>query len=316
MINIQKLESQTETLFQALNEFGFFYIKNHGVSQENIKELKKISYQFFNESEEFKQQISMNKSGTAWRGYFSLGTELTSGYPDQKEGIYFGQENEQNGLPLHGKNLWPKDVRYKRFKNIVTQHMSEMKQLGEIILSTIAVSLGLPNNYFSQRFSNDPTTLFRIFNYPKVESKGDWGVQEHTDMGFLTILMQDECSGLEVKKIDGTWFEAPPIKDTLIINIGDMLELWTGGIFRATPHRVKNTENQNRLSFPYFYDPNWETNLAPIPEKLLSEEVLKFRKSSFKRAWDGIDLSQLSQDLTYGEFVWDKVRKVFPHIKS
>ncbi len=87
-------------------------------------------------------------------------------------------------------------------------------------------------NYFANRFSNDPTELFRIFRYPEHrfdDAADEWGVREHTDYGFLTILLQDDSGGLEVRSWDGNWIAAPPIPNTFVVNIGDCLEKWTGG---------------------------------------------------------------------------------------
>ena len=177
----------------------------------------------------------------------------------------------------------------------------------------MAVGLGLEQNYFSQRFTNDPTLLFRIFNYPSAsrDQSQDWGVQEHTDMGFLTILKQDHLGGLEVKTRDDQWIEAPPMDGAFIINIGDMLELWTWGLLRATPHRVRNAAKSDRISMPFFYDPNWQSTLEPISKELLG--VSKTESQASER-WDKLDLASLSTDMTYGDFVWSKVKNVFPDL--
>lgn len=235
-----------------------------------------------------------------------------------KEGLYFGEEHEHSELPLHGKNLWPSGKEHTNLKELVIKYMNEMSQLGATLMKIVASGLELPKNYFAQRFSDSPTKLFRIFNYPPSQENNqeEWGVQEHTDMGFLTILMQDDCGGLEIKTREGQWLQAPPKENTFVINIGDMLEVWTRGIYQATPHRVKNPANKNRLSFPFFYDPGWHSSLQPIEEKLLPQKILQKVPKSTTRKWDNLNLRQLSQEKTYGEFVWEKVRKVFPQLEK
>jgi isopenicillin N synthase-like dioxygenase len=191
--------------------------------------------------------------------------------------------------------------------------MEKATQLGHQLMKGIALSLGLEQEYFLKRFTTDPTILLRIFNYPKHvwENEADeWGVREHTDMGFLTILLQDNSGGLQVKGLDDQWIEAPPIDGTFVVNIGDMLEVWTKGIYRATPHRVRNQGKGDRISIPFFFDPNWNANLKPIAEHLLPSQEANAAYGK-TRAWDGVNLSKLT-DITYGEFVWSKVKTVFP----
>jgi isopenicillin N synthase-like dioxygenase len=264
----------------------------------------------------------MEKAGKAWRGYFPVGGELTSGKPDQKEGIYFGTElsgsNEEvkKGTPMHGANLWPASQELASFKKDVLDYMQRMTKLGQTLMEGIALSLGLPRDYFVQRFTTDPTTLFRIFNYPKhvwSQSADEWGVREHTDMGFLTILLQDDSGGLQAKAKDGKWIEAPPVPGTFVINIGDMLEVWTRGIFRATPHRVRNQAPGDRISLPFFFDPNWNASLKPIERKLLPTQYIPLSFGE-DRLWDGVNLAKLQPDMTYGDFAWGKVRTVFPSL--
>ena len=113
---------------------------------------------------------------------------------------------------------------------------------------------------------------------------------------------------------DESWISAPPLPGTFVINIGDMLELWTHGIYQATLHRVKNSSGNDRLSFPFFYDPSWNSKLTPIDIKLLRREDLNKVPPATVRKWDGADLRAISQDSTYGEFVWNKVKGVFPEL--
>ena len=112
--------------------------------------------------------------------------------------------------------------------------------------------------------------LFRIFHYPPlpagVEAEALWSVGEHTDYGLLTILMQDEIGGLAVKS-KGGWIEAPPIEGAFVCNLGDMLDRMTGGLYRSTPHRVRNRSDRGRLSFPFFFDPGWNASDPADPDR-------------------------------------------------
>ena len=107
--------------------------------------------------------------------------------------------------------------------------------------------------------------LFRIFHYPPQPADDDgWGVGEHTDYGLLTLLAQDANAGLQVRT-PGGWVDAPPIPGTFVCNIGDMLDRLTGGYYRSTPHRVRNLTGRERLSFPFFFDPDFTAEVPPLP---------------------------------------------------
>ena len=311
----------TSALHHALKNQGFLYVKNHGVPEELQSSLSDLSRRFFQLAESAKNEIAMERGGKAWRGYFPFKGELTAGIPDLKEGLYFGMEQDEShpevkkGTPLHGPNLWSSSKELVDMRTVVSSYMDHMNHLGNRLMQLTALGLGLEQEYFSDRYGDEPTRLFRIFNYPYQEQAISWGVHEHTDMGFLTILLQDENGGLEVRsRGSDEWVSAPPIPGTFVINIGDMLELWTHGIYQATLHRVKNTSGNDRMSFPFFFDPSWHSKLKAIDQGLLRGEDLKGVPASTTRKWDGTNIQSLSQDSTYGEFVWEKVRGVFPNL--
>ncbi len=301
-------------LHRCSQDIGFFYVSNHGVARDLRDTLAREAARFFALPEEEKRQLSMERGGRAWRGWFQLGGELTSGRPDQKEGYYFGAELPPDPRPMHGPNLFP-DRQVPGLRGAVLQYMHECRQLAQAILRGLAVGLMGPQHadYFAERFSDHPTELFRIFRYPEhtfVADADEWGVREHTDYGFLTILLQDDSGGLEVRSWDGAWVAAPPIPDTFVVNLGDMMETFTRGRYRATPHRVRNQARHDRYSFPYFFDPNFDASLNPVPEELLAHH----RKLQQRQRWDNADVENVAGKLTYGEYVVSKVLKVFPQL--
>lgn len=302
---------------EALHRSGFLYVENHGVDAQLIADLFSLSREFFAQPVEEKKKVSMAHGGLAWRGYFPVGDELTSGVPDRKEGIYFGQEQGpthpgvQRGLPLHGPNQWPSFP--PSLKSHVLTYMGQMAALGRDLMEGVGLGLGLEPGYFLERFTAKPTTLFRIFNYPRHAWEGDeWGVREHTDMGFLTLLLQDESGGLQARSSHGAWVDVPPRPGTFVVNIGDMLELWTHGIFRATPHRVRNQGAGDRLSLPFFFDPAWSAPLQPIDLEKVDPNFRERTRPPDRERWDGLDLTQFTRSKTYGDYVWEKVKGVFP----
>ncbi len=296
---------------RACRDTGFFYVKNHAIPSAVIVELDSASRRFFALPEAEKASIAMAHGGLAWRGYFPVGGELTSGKPDLKEGIYFGSElgagdaRVRAGVPMHGPNLFP--ARPPELKSAVLKYMESAGASAHALMEGIALSLDLDADYFRRQYTNDPTTLFRIFHYPSTTSSFDgWSVAEHTDYGLLTLLAQDDAGGLEVKS-SGGWIAAEPIADTLVCNIGDMLDRLTGGYYRSTPHRVKNLSGKGRLSFPFFFDPNFDAQIVPLPRHAASLNDDRAER------WDGVSVREF--DGAYGDYLLGKVAKVFPDLR-
>lgn len=260
---------------------GFFYITGHGVPATLLKRLESASRAFFALPVEAKLEIAMARGGRAWRGYFPVGAELTSGRPDLKEGLYFGTElGQDDPRPLHGPNLFPRQV--PALRGAVLDYLDAMGAVARSVLRAVAVSLDLDAEFFASGYTAEPTVLFRIFHYPPsaVGAGDEWGVGEHTDYGLLTLLAQDTHGGLQVRT-PGGWVAAPPLPGAFVCNIGDMLAHVSGGRYRSTPHRVLNTSGHDRLSFPFFFDPGFDAEIGGG---------------------------------TYGDYLTAKVSKVFPQL--
>lgn len=327
IINVQAMVQQqscaTEKLQvakeigHACRQYGFFYVIGHGIDETLQTRLETLSKQFFALPLEQKLEINMSKGGIAWRGYFPKGVELTSNKPDMKEGIYFGEELDAEHplvkakTPLHGQNLFPKAV--PQLRQTVLDYMQAITQLGHALLEGIAISLGLSATYFYDRYTKEPLQLFRIFNYPKTEVNNNddsiWGVGEHTDYGVLTILKQDESGGLEVRsRSEGVWIEAPPVHNSFVCNIGDMLDRMTGGLYRSTPHRVRVQTRRDRLSFPFFFDPSFGAEVRKI------ENICVKVEDDRDERWDRASVHEFVG--TYGDYLMRKVGKVFPELRN
>jgi isopenicillin N synthase-like dioxygenase len=325
----------------ACRESGFFYVRNHNISLDLQKGLDQAALDFFNQPDSKKSKIAMPLGGKAWRGWFPVGDEVTSGVPDQKEGIYFGTElSKSDPRPMHGPNLFPTSV--PSMRPAVLAYMDACIALGHLLIRAIASSLQLNATHFGEQFKQ-PLGLFRIFNYPPHDSAkyGDnsYGVGEHTDYGYITILRQDESGGLQVRSQNGEgWIEAPPIPGTLVVNLGavlllpylqvgteqpflstgDALEHNTGGLLRATPHRVlaRRGATKGRLSFPFFFDPSFNAEmqsvLPSLPLELQKLAEVNRSQGAARLRWDG----RRPEDFegTYGSYVLAKVSKVFPQL--
>jgi isopenicillin N synthase-like dioxygenase len=263
----------------ACRETGFFYVAGHGLPPRLLADLDRAAREFFALPEASKMEIAMARGGKAWRGFFPVGDELTDGRPDLKEGLYFGTElPADHPLPLHGPNQFAAGLR-----DAVLPYMDALTGLARDVMRGLALALDKPATWFEDGLTRDPTVLFRIFHYPpQPPDTDDWGVGEHTDYGLLTLLAQDTNGGLQVRTPRG-WIDAPPIEGTFVGNIGDMLATVSGGRWQSTPHRVRNLSGNERLSYPFFFDPDFR---ATVP----------------------------GRDGTYGDYLTGKVAKVFPDL--
>ncbi len=303
------MTSVARQIEDACRASGFFSVTGHGVPSALLANLDAAARTFFDLPEEEKSEIAMARGGRAWRGWFPLGGELTSGRPDRKEGLYFGTElgpdhpGVRDGIPLHGPNLFPRQV--PELRTAVLDYLAALTDVAQTVLRGVAVSLGLEPGYFQDGYTASPTVLFRIFHYPPQPPDDEgWGVGEHTDYGLLTLLAQDDNAGLQVRTPDG-WIDAPPVEDTFVCNIGDMLDRLTSGYYRSTPHRVRNLSGAQRLSFPFFFDPDFTATIPPLPGRARIE-------ADGHPRWDGADL--LAFTGTYGDYLLGKVGKVFPDL--
>lgn len=297
----------------ACRESGFFRVTGHGIPAELFAALDRASRAFFALPEADKAHVAMANAGPAWRGWFPVGGELTSGRPDRKEGLYVGVEHPPGhprvraGTPLHGANLFPAEP--AEFGPTILAWIDAVTPVAHALMAALAVGLGLPASWFADHLTADPTILFRIFHYPPGDDS-DWGVGEHTDYGLLTLLAQDDCGGLQVRT-PGGWVDVPAEPEVLVCNIGDMLDRLTGGRYRSTPHRVRNLSGRHRLSFPFFFDPSWDAEVAALP-LATSDEFGGESEPDAEHRWDGRSVHLWEG--RYGDYLSAKVARVFPEL--
>lgn len=293
----------------ACRSLGFFRVTGHGIDHALFRRLDVTSREFFALPDADKSQYSMVNAGAAWRGWFPVRGEITSGQPDRKEGLYVGIDHApghprvRNKTPLHGANLFPPGA----LGPVVDDWLAAVRPVADAVMRGMALGLGLEHDWFERHLTDDPTILFRIFHYPALpdnDTADESGVGEHTDYGLITLLAQDDRGGLEVRAPDGRWLPVPGEPTTFVCNLGDMLDRLTEGRYRSTPHRVRNTSGKSRLSFPYFFDPSWDAKVPALP---LAGSA---PADDASRRWDGTSVH--AWEGTYGEYLTAKVARVFP----
>ena len=268
--NPKSLRKTAKEIENACKNIGFFYVKNHQIPQNHLDAVILVMQEFFNLPEEEKMKIHIGNSDV-FRGYTPLGKELTNAKYDWHECVDFGLDLEPNhpeviaGNQLLGPNQWPENQ--PNFRKALERHWDLMILLGRRITEGLAMSLGFDKKKFA-RFMNKSHSFMRISNYPpygkdQEENVGD-GIGAHIDYGFLTILLQDNIGGLEVKNADNEWVSAPMIPGTFLINIGHMIQRWTNDYYKATVHRVIPPKHETRCSLPFFFEPNFDAIVVPL----------------------------------------------------
>ena len=268
--NPKSLRKTAKEIENACKNIGFFYVKNHQIPKNHLDAVILVMQEFFNLPEEEKMKIHIGNSDV-FRGYTPLGKELTNAKYDWHECVDFGLDLEPNHPEviarnqLLGPNQWPENQ--PNFRKALESHWDLMILLGRRITEGLAMSLGFDKKKFA-RFMNKSHSFMRISNYPpygkdQEENVGD-GIGAHIDYGFLTILLQDNIGGLEVKNADNEWVSAPMIPGTFLINIGHMIQRWTNDYYKATVHRVIPPKHETRCSLPFFFEPNFDAIVVPL----------------------------------------------------
>ena len=262
-----------EGLREAAHEVGFFYLTGHEVPDELAGRLLAAARRLFAVPEADKNAIAMVRS-PHFRGYTRLGGELTRGRVDWREQIDIGPErpairglDKQDYLWLQGPNQWPAAL--PELRGIIDEWDAALSSVARTLLRHWAASLGSPKDVFDSAFSDAPATLIKIIRYP-ARAASPQGVGAHRDAGVLTLLLAEPDSrGLQVRRAGG-WIDVRPLPGALVVNIGELLEVATGGYLRATEHRVNLDAPAERISVPYFFNPRLD---AQIPVLSLPTEL-------------------------------------------
>lgn len=265
-------------LRETAHDIGFFYLRGLNINTTAKNQLFSLSRQFFNLS--FKEKVALDMSNSPhFRGYTREGEELTRGAYDWREQLDVGAEREV--LPclphdpawkrLQGPNQWPAQL--PGLKPALLQLQETFTQASLHVLRALSLALGQDETAFVQAFADTPVQHMKVIRYPgRLSSHSQQGVGAHKDSGCLTFVLQHQQQGLQVHH-QGAWVDVHPIEDTVVVNLGEVLEILTNGYLRATLHRVQSPAlGQDRLSIAFFLSPRLEASLPPLvlPPELAS----------------------------------------------
>jgi len=269
-----------DDLRHAARDVGFFYLTGHGIDRDLLKQVQDHARQFFALPDSEKVAVGMINS-PHFRGYNRAASEITRGKPDLREQFDLGAEREvlpqDENSPywarLQGPNQWPATL--PALKPLLLDWQHAMTRMSLRLLQAFAQALALPQDAFDRLYGDKPNEHIKLMRYPgQASDASNQGVGAHKDSGFLSFLLQDQQAGLQVEIEEGRWIDALPRDNTLVVNIGELLELATNGYLRATVHRVQSPpKGSERLSIAFFLGAQLDAvvPLYPLPTALLRE---------------------------------------------
>ena len=276
LVDMEDAANFVAGLEKASHEIGFVYLGGHGIPKGTIERVRSVVTAYFSQSAGDKNRDRITREN--YRGYIPLGfftPNNGSGPVDRYEGFKLHYEVAADDsicheCDLYGPNKWPAFP--VEFREVLLTYWRECDRVAAVLLAAFAEILGVSRDRFLSYFDY-PLTNMTLLHYPPQPADADGvGIHPHKDTDVLTILAQDPVGGLQVRvRGSDAWVDARAPGDALTVNIGDLLELWSGGYLVSTPHRVVNLTGAERYSFPYFVVPRYDTIVAPF--KAASREL-------------------------------------------
>jgi isopenicillin N synthase-like dioxygenase len=279
----------------ACETAGFFYVVDHGIAAETVEAVFDAARWFFAQPQSARDALDVATSPN-FRGYVPMGIKGPNVPRRMLEAFQMMLElgpddpDIRAGNVMHGPNRWPPEA--PLFRAAMEAYYGAVTALSHRLLGAFARGLDLPGDYF-RPFFRKPLTQLRLLHYPPQPPDSDAeGVEAHTDTGAFTILLQDQVGGLDVRNRAGEWIRATPIPGSFVINIADMMQLWTNGRFVSTPHRVANRTGLDRISVPFFANPDYDATIAPLARNDAAGEKLyeplacgPYVEKAYRAAW-------------------------------
>ncbi len=257
-----------QQVMEACTEIGFLSITGTGIPQETVTEVRNCVQAIFGIDKSAKWDQAITREN--YRGYIPMGFFTPndgSGKADKYEGYKLHCETAADAAiredcALYGPNIWPREM--PEAGAVILDYWAQLDRVADMLLGALEVGLSLPSGQLRDAF-RDPMTNMTLLHYPpQAPDEGGYGIHPHKDTDALTIIAPDPVGGLEVQTRSGGWITPACPPGGFIVNIGDMLELWSGGRLKSTPHRVVNRSGRERYSFPYFAVPRHDVVVAPL----------------------------------------------------
>lgn len=254
---------ERQRLRLACEEYGFFYLIEHGIPKEQIAQAIEASRRFFALPQSIKDRYghaSQSIHPSTARGYSPLHGEMLhpeAGH-DPKEVFDLGMENEGDRRPFAGCTHFPDDAVAPGFaRSLLALQATVLNCVVPQIGTALADLIDMEQGWF-QRYFSPPTILHRVIRYPSGGTAG-----KHTDHGFFTLLLQEELPTRSLQVwFRERWMPVPSLPDSLVVNLGDMLQTLSDDHFKSTPHQVVHSGRTDRISLPFFVYPDIDARLS------------------------------------------------------
>jgi isopenicillin N synthase-like dioxygenase len=262
-------------LRQACIDTGFFYLANHGISEAEFRVAHDWAHVFFElpVTEKAKYDKSRHPARQGWMPVGGTNPDANADKAaDAKETFVFARElfagEPETGAFRAGHSQWPDERLMPGFKPFIQAHIVKRVAVAQELARAFALSLDLPEDYFdaAHRYLNCSLT----YNYyPPMDAetalRTQWSISPHTDYGSFTLLSQDALGGLEVRDVSGEWIDVPPRPGTFVVNIADLFQRWTNGLYKSSLHRASNFAGGARISLPFFVIPQSDVEVRCVP---------------------------------------------------
>jgi isopenicillin N synthase-like dioxygenase len=257
-------------LDRAWRDIGFVYVEGHGIEMSLIREMRQLCQALFALGPDEKRRLSIAQDN--YRGFIPLGFfNANHGGEPETTDLYEGYKLHwdcpvgdpvRDECALYGSNRWPASL--SGMELLVRRYWTACDRLTEALLFALASALQTDSVVLKDAFCK-PLTNMTLLHYPdQPPLQAGYGIHPHKDTCAFTILYPDPVGGLDVRDRDGQWIEVQCPPESLLVNVGDMVEIWSGGRFVSTPHRVVNRTGTRRYSFPYFAVPRHDVVVQPL----------------------------------------------------
>ncbi len=274
-----------ETIDATCRDSGFLVITGHDVDPALIQRMHDVTLAFFSLPDEVKARYKTTPGDPTIRGFYAVDsyfgasddtetapdlcqmfTMSRTGEPGRASANTLGSYYEQWTEP----NRWPEEL--PEFRSTWLEYYAVLETLSTDLMRLFALGLGLDEHFFDNKIDDHLTNMAANF-YPPVDGEpmdNQYRRGPHSDFGTLTILYQDDTGGLEVLHRDtGEWLEVPVVPGSFVLNLGDLMEVWTNDLWRSTKHRVLVPPPEKRatarVSIPFFHQPNWNALVECLP---------------------------------------------------